>query len=50
MIQLENEKFTARQAVDAGLIEANKRRETRLECHAEKIFIPVIRKFFYLRR
>ena len=35
MIQLENEKFTARQAVDAGLIEANKRREARLECHAE---------------
>ena len=35
MIQLENEKFTAMEAVNAGLIDAIKRGETRLECHAE---------------
>jgi len=35
MIQLENEKFTARQAVDAGLIDAIKRRETKPTCQVE---------------
>ena len=35
MINTQIEKFTARQAVDAGLIDAIKRGETRLECHAE---------------
>ena len=35
MIQLENEKFTATDAVNAGLIDAIKNGETRLECHVE---------------
>ena len=33
MIQTQTEKFTAREAVNAGLIEAIKRGETKLECH-----------------
>ena len=33
MIQTQTEKFTARDAVNAGLIEAIKRGETKLECH-----------------
>ena len=35
MIQTQSETFTARQAVDAGLIDAIKRGETRIETHVE---------------